>query len=191
MRTSSVERQIEKPQMALMKALKADPVLEDSEEDSALLRKRAKTDTIEMSDSKTNEPSNMSESNDNQYVLGHENQDFLSVSQSEERDDGVKILYIQMQYCEGENLNTFLIENPEKKRTQTKWKIFKQICEAVNYLHNHGLIHRDIKPHNIFLDENKDARLGDFGLAIKYQPSKIEFENRSEQKDESPKLRKL
>ena len=74
MRTSSVERQIEKPQMALMKALKADPVLEDSEEeDSSLLRKRAKTDTIEMSDSKTNEPSNMSESNDNQYVLGHEN----------------------------------------------------------------------------------------------------------------------
>jgi hypothetical protein len=59
--------------MALMKALKADPVLEDSEEDSALLRKRAKTDTIEMSDSKTNEPSNMSESNEHQYVLGHEN----------------------------------------------------------------------------------------------------------------------
>jgi hypothetical protein len=37
------------------------------------LRKRAKTDTIEMSDSKTNEPSNMSESNEHQYVLGHEN----------------------------------------------------------------------------------------------------------------------
>jgi len=47
-----------------MMALKADLVHEESEEDSALVRKRAKTDTIEMSDSKTNEPSNMTESID-------------------------------------------------------------------------------------------------------------------------------
>ena len=58
--------------------------------------------------------------------------------------------------------------NPETKNSKTKWKIFRQILEAVSYLQNHGIIHRDIKPHNIFLDEHKDARLGDFGLAVKY-----------------------
>lgn len=95
-----------------------------------------------------------------------------------------------MQYCEGENLMHFLQENPENKKVQTKWKIFKQICEAVNYLHNHGLIHRDIKPHNVFLDENKDARLGDFGLAVKYQPGKNLDESRADQSLESSALMK-
>jgi serine/threonine protein kinase len=77
-----------------------------------------------------------------------------------------------MQYCEGESLKHFLVENPENKQTATKWKIFRQILEAVNYLQNYGIIHRDIKPQNIFLDENKDARLGDFGLAVRYVPPK-------------------
>ena len=35
-------------------------------------------------------------------------------------------------------------------------------------MHQRGIIHRDIKPQNIFLDEAKDARLGDLGLAVRY-----------------------
>jgi len=42
--------------------------------------------------------------------------------------------------------------------------------EAVNYLQTRGIIHRDIKPHNIFLDKRKDCKMGDFGLAVKAQP---------------------
>jgi translation initiation factor 2-alpha kinase 4 len=164
------------------------------EPDSATLRKRAKTDTIDGSDDKTNEPTNSNQSNSNQYVLEHEhNIDYgLSESRSEDQseDHGLKILYIQMQYCEGENLLTFLTENPEKKAIATKWKIYKQICEAVNYLHNHGLIHRDIKPQNVFLDENKDARLGDFGLAIKYQP-RLETETKLDIKEEAPSSKRF
>lgn len=40
-----------------------------------------------------------------------------------------------------------------------------QICEALSYIHGHGLIHRDLKPSNIMVDEDRLVRLMDFGLA--------------------------
>ncbi|MBS1153170.1 MAG: serine/threonine protein kinase, partial [Myxococcaceae bacterium] len=40
-----------------------------------------------------------------------------------------------------------------------------QICEALSYIHAHGLIHRDLKPSNIMVDEDRLVRLMDFGLA--------------------------
>jgi eukaryotic translation initiation factor 2-alpha kinase 4 len=75
-----------------------------------------------------------------------------------------------MQYCEGETLQHFLESHPERQEEQTKWKIFRQILEALAYLHSQRIIHRDIKPQNIFLDKQKDCKLGDFGLAVKLDP---------------------
>lgn len=40
-----------------------------------------------------------------------------------------------------------------------------QICEALSYIHAHGLIHRDLKPSNVMVDEDRLVRLMDFGLA--------------------------
>ncbi|HYH99107.1 serine/threonine-protein kinase [Hyalangium sp.] len=40
-----------------------------------------------------------------------------------------------------------------------------QICEALAYIHGHGLMHRDLKPSNIMVDEDRQVRLMDFGLA--------------------------
>lgn len=40
-----------------------------------------------------------------------------------------------------------------------------QICQALAYIHGHGLIHRDLKPSNIMVDEDRLVRLMDFGLA--------------------------
>ena len=79
---------------------------------------------------------------------------------------GIFILYIQMEYCEGSTLESLIEQHPYRELESTKWRIFSQIAEALYYLHNKGLIHRDLKPQNIFLDKNYNVKLGDFGLAI-------------------------
>jgi serine/threonine protein kinase len=43
--------------------------------------------------------------------------------------------------------------------------IMKQLCEALQYAHEEGIIHRDIKPENILLDRYGRVRIADFGLA--------------------------
>jgi serine/threonine protein kinase len=40
-----------------------------------------------------------------------------------------------------------------------------QVCQALAYIHGHGLMHRDLKPSNIMVDEDRQVRLMDFGLA--------------------------
>lgn len=43
--------------------------------------------------------------------------------------------------------------------------VMYQLCSAVMYAHEHNIIHRDIKPQNIFITSNGTAKLGDFGIA--------------------------
>lgn len=42
-------------------------------------------------------------------------------------------------------------------------KYFRQLVKAVAYLHERGVVHRDLNPGNIFINSNNDIKLGDFG----------------------------
>lgn len=71
------------------------------------------------------------------------------------------VIFVVMKYY----ANGDLIDVMENARMPLKRKItmFKQIIDAVSYMHKRGIAHLDIKPENIFIDENMDAALADFG----------------------------
>ncbi|KAF9116279.1 hypothetical protein BGX27_003872 [Mortierella sp. AM989] len=68
-----------------------------------------------------------------------------------------------LEYCQQGSMWDWIRQNPEKVgfRQWLTWAI--QLLQAVDYIHEAGLVHHDIKPHNILLDSSLDAKLSDFG----------------------------
>jgi serine/threonine-protein kinase len=72
--------------------------------------------------------------------------------------------YIAMEYLEGDDLKT-LIEKKVFIPFEKKLDIIIQTCRGLHYAHQHGVIHRDIKPGNIIVTLDGEVRILDFGLA--------------------------
>ncbi|XP_060616148.2 eIF-2-alpha kinase GCN2 [Anolis sagrei] len=73
-------------------------------------------------------------------------------------------LYIQMEYCEKSTLRD-TIDQGLYEDTSRLWRLFREILDGLAYIHEKGMIHRDLKPVNIFLDSEDHVKIGDFGLA--------------------------
>nr|1ZYC_A Chain A, Serine/threonine-protein kinase GCN2 [Saccharomyces cerevisiae]1ZYC_B Chain B, Serine/threonine-protein kinase GCN2 [Saccharomyces cerevisiae]1ZYC_C Chain C, Serine/threonine-protein kinase GCN2 [Saccharomyces cerevisiae]1ZYC_D Chain D, Serine/threonine-protein kinase GCN2 [Saccharomyces cerevisiae]1ZYD_A Chain A, Serine/threonine-protein kinase GCN2 [Saccharomyces cerevisiae]1ZYD_B Chain B, Serine/threonine-protein kinase GCN2 [Saccharomyces cerevisiae] len=74
-------------------------------------------------------------------------------------------LFIQMEYCENRTLYDLIHSENLNQQRDEYWRLFRQILEALSYIHSQGIIHRDLKPMNIFIDESRNVKIGDFGLA--------------------------
>lgn len=77
-----------------------------------------------------------------------------------------------MEYCKGEDLHSF-IERRQKVDRNENLKIFQQLVEGVEDIHSLNMVHRDLKPLNIFRDQNGQIKIGDFGLAKSERPDNI------------------
>ena len=78
--------------------------------------------------------------------------------------------YIAMEKINGVNVDE-LIRQGGALDWQDCVEIIKQVLSALSYIHSKGVVHKDIKPQNILVDENKHVTLTDFGIAKTNRPN--------------------
>ncbi|CAD8051703.1 unnamed protein product [Paramecium primaurelia] len=84
--------------------------------------------------------------------------------------------YICMDYCRGGELVEWIPKKYKSFHEQNIQELMKKIVSAVSYIHDQGIVHRDIKAENIMITSKKDdgePKLIDFGLANKFDTSHL------------------
>src|SRR5437763_6199912 len=81
---------------------------------------------------------------------------------------GGELLWYSMKLLEGKSLDTLLKERGRLELEETV-AILDQVADALGYAHEHGVIHRAVKPGNIVLDERSRVTVTDFGIAKEIQ----------------------
>ncbi|KAL3173642.1 hypothetical protein MRX96_041463 [Rhipicephalus microplus] len=84
-----------------------------------------------------------------------------------------QFMFIQMEFCEKSTLRT-AIDNGLHREPSRMWRLFREVIEGLAHIHQQGMIHRDLKPVNIFLDSSDHVKIGDFGLATTALISRVE-----------------
>src|SRR5947209_10093933 len=82
-----------------------------------------------------------------------------------EPDDGHRSRpYMVMEYLEGQTLG-HLMRSVRPMPEADALKIASRICEALHYMHEHEVVHRDLKPDNVMICNDGSIRIMDFGIA--------------------------
>ncbi|WP_322924749.1 serine/threonine-protein kinase [Paenibacillus campi] len=78
-------------------------------------------------------------------------------------------VYIVLEYYRGMTLDVYIQQYAPSLDTEFLQKRLFPVIDALEYIHNLGYIHRDVKPSNILLAEDGQTKLLDFGSAVRYE----------------------
>jgi serine/threonine protein kinase len=87
------------------------------------------------------------------------------------------LLYIVVEYLRGRSLDK-VIPIHGAVPFPAKIRMIRQICDGLDYAHQHGVMHRDIKPANVFVLQDGNVKVMDFGLAARLReplPGQVAF----------------
>jgi len=90
-------------------------------------------------------------------IINHSNM----VATNSTKQSKEKVGCIFLEYISGETLSN---KNITQLTSKQKFKIIKQLLSAIETAHYEGIIHRDINPNNIMIDDNEDVKVIDFGI---------------------------
>ena len=86
----------------------------------------------------------------------------VTIYEVDHKDD---FLYIAMSYCAGRTLGAVMREESKPMSPEVGLAWLYEVASALDHAHHNGIIHRDIKPGNILLDDEGRALVADFGIA--------------------------
>ena len=78
--------------------------------------------------------------------------------------------FIVFEHVEGENLKE-LVDREGQVPVDRALALVHQVARGLAFAHDHGVIHRDVKPHNVLIDEDGVAKVTDFGIARSLEPA--------------------
>jgi serine/threonine-protein kinase len=81
-----------------------------------------------------------------------------------DRGEAEGTYYIAMEYLDGRSLKELIIQRGPAPVTVAV-EYARQILSALRFAHRHGIVHRDIKPHNVLVDAEGRVKVTDFGIA--------------------------
>ena len=81
-------------------------------------------------------------------------------------------MWMVSELCAGGELYDYLVEKGCLSEQEAR-RVFGQLCLAVAYVHDKGIVHRDIKLENVLLDERCNVKLGDFGFTREYEEQRL------------------
>jgi len=94
-----------------------------------------------------------------------------------------KFFYVQTELCEQSDISKHFTQKAEcgQFTEADVWDLILQIAPTLNFMHERGVLHMDIKPENIYVTKDNVFKIGDFGLSVaKERWSECEHEGDSE-----------